>query len=94
LRQGLLCNLGNPKIAILFTSLLPQFVPDGSATLLSFLALGSPFAVMGFTWLCCFALLVDRAGGVFRRGGVRRAIDAIAGTVLVAFGARLATEPL
>ena len=93
-RQGLLCNLGNPKIAIFFTSLLPQFVPAGSATLLSFLALGAIFAAMGFTWLCGFALLVDRAGDVFRRGRVRRAMDAVTGTVLVVFGARLATEPL
>ena len=93
-RQGLLCNLGNPKIAIFFTSLLPQFVPAGSATLLSFLALGAIFAAMGFGWLCGFALLVDRAGDVFRRGRVRRAMDAITGTVLVVFGARLATEPL
>ena len=54
-RQGLLCNLGNPKIAIFFTSLLPQFVPAGSATLLSFLALGAIFAAMGFGWLCGFA---------------------------------------
>jgi threonine/homoserine/homoserine lactone efflux protein len=28
-RQGLLCNLLNPKIAVLFTSLIPQFVTPG-----------------------------------------------------------------
>src|SRR5439155_3702323 len=27
-RQGVLSNLGNPKIAVFFTSLLPQFAPE------------------------------------------------------------------
>jgi threonine/homoserine/homoserine lactone efflux protein len=27
--QGLLSNLGNPKMAVFFTSLLPQFAPHG-----------------------------------------------------------------
>src|SRR5581483_10747228 len=29
LRQGLLSDLGNPKMAVFFTSLLPQFAPRG-----------------------------------------------------------------
>ena len=91
-RQGLLCNLGNPKIAIFFTSLLPQFVPAGGATLLPFLGLGALFAAMGLGWLCGYALVVDRAGDVFRRGRLRRAMDAVTGAILVAFGAHLATE--
>ena len=28
MRQGVLSNLGNPKMAIFFTSLLPQFAPQ------------------------------------------------------------------
>jgi threonine/homoserine/homoserine lactone efflux protein len=31
LRQGLVSNLGNPKMAIFFASLLPQFAPEGKA---------------------------------------------------------------
>ena len=30
--QGMVSDLGNPKIAAFFTSLLPQFVPPGSST--------------------------------------------------------------
>ena len=32
-RQGVLSNLGNPKMAVFFTSLLPQFAPAGRAVL-------------------------------------------------------------
>ena len=45
-RQGLTSDLSNPKIAILFTSLLPQFVAARSPTLMPFLLLGSIFVAM------------------------------------------------
>src|SRR5215510_3964146 len=31
-QQGILSNLGNPKMAVFFTSLLPQFAPTGRAS--------------------------------------------------------------
>jgi threonine/homoserine/homoserine lactone efflux protein len=41
-RQGLLSSLGNPKLAVFFSSLLPPFVPVGAAPLPAMLALGRP----------------------------------------------------
>lgn len=90
-RQGLLSNLGNPKIAVFFVSLLPQFVSDGSESFLALAVLGIAFSLMGLAWLTLYAVVVARAGQ-FLRGRVRRAIDAVTGTILVAFGIRLATE--
>lgn len=91
-RQGLLSNLGNPKMAAFFTSLLPQFAPGGEASFAGLLALGLLFAAMTLTWLSAYALAVARAGDVLRRPRVRRALDAVTGAVLVAFGLRLATD--
>jgi threonine/homoserine/homoserine lactone efflux protein len=87
LRQGLLSNLGNPKMAVFFTSLLPQF----SDTFGALLALGLLFCTLTLTWLSVYALAIARAGDVLRRPRVRRAIDAVTGTALVALGVRLAT---
>jgi threonine/homoserine/homoserine lactone efflux protein len=87
LRQGLLSNLGNPKMAVFFSSLLPQF-GDSFAALLG---LGLLFCALTLTWLCAYALAIARAGDVLRRPRVRRTIDAITGTALVALGLRLAT---
>jgi len=39
-RQGLLSNLGNAKVAVFFTSLLPQFAPGGDPTFWTMLPLG------------------------------------------------------
>jgi threonine/homoserine/homoserine lactone efflux protein len=88
-RQGLLSNLGNPKMALFFTSLLPQF---GGGKFWTLLALGLVFATMTLVWLTGYAFAVARAGAFLRRTRVRRALDALFGTVLVAFGLRLATE--
>jgi threonine/homoserine/homoserine lactone efflux protein len=88
-RQGLVSNLGNPKMAIFFPSLLPQFAHSFAALL----SLGLVFALMTLVWLSAYALVVARAGHFLRRPRVRRTIDAVVGVVLVAFGVRLGTEP-
>jgi threonine/homoserine/homoserine lactone efflux protein len=87
-RQGVVSNLGNPKMAVFFTSLLPQFA-DSFAGLL---ALGLVFCSLTFVWLTGYAFAVSKAGDVLRRPAVRRVFDAILGTVLTALGIRLAAE--
>jgi threonine/homoserine/homoserine lactone efflux protein len=91
-RQGFVSNLGNPKMAAFFPSLLPQFVPAGEAAFAPLLVLGLLFCTMTLVWLTAYALVVSRAQGFLRRTGVRRALEAVTGTVLVALGLRLATE--
>ena len=91
-RQGLLSNLFNPKIAVVFTSLIPQFVEPGDAAVARTVVLAAIFIAMGLVWLVSYALLVAQVGTVLRRPAVRRVVNAIVGTVLVAFGVRLAWE--
>jgi threonine/homoserine/homoserine lactone efflux protein len=91
-RQGVLSNLGNPKMAVFFTSLLPPFAPTGDAAFPALLALGFLFCAMTLSWLAFYAAVVSQAGDVLRRLGVRRAIEAVTGTALVALGARLALD--
>jgi threonine/homoserine/homoserine lactone efflux protein len=92
LRQGLVSNLGNPKMAVFFLSLLPQFVTPGQASFAGFLLLGAVFALMTSVWLVAYALVVAKAGDLLRRSRVRRVLDGLTGAVLVALGVRLATE--
>ncbi len=83
-RQGLLSNLSNPKMAVFFTSLLPQFGASFAALTLHGLA----FSALTLTWLSCVAQL----GAALRMPAVRRALDVVSGLVLVGFGLRLAAE--
>ena len=90
-RQGLLSNLGNPKMAAFFPSLLPQFAPQEHAFPV-LLALGFVFCLLTLAWLTAYAFAVARAGDFLGRPAIRRVIDAVTGAVLVALGLRLATE--
>jgi len=91
-RQGVISDLGNPKMAIFFASLLPQFVPQGAATFSAFLLLGAVFILMTLAWLVLYATVVARAGDFLRRPSWRRTIEGVTGTVLIGLGLRLAAE--
>jgi RhtB (resistance to homoserine/threonine) family protein len=92
LRQGVLSDLGNPKIAVFFTSLLPQFVHGRGSAFVPLLFLGGLFAVLTLFWLAVYALAVGQASGWLRRPAVRQALDRFTGVVLIGFGVRLALE--
>ena len=91
-RQGLLSNLANPKMAVFFTSLLPQFAPSGDGAFLVMTALGLVFCLLTFVWLLLYAAVVAKAGDLLQRGPLRRALDAVMGTALVGLGARVAAQ--
>ena len=91
-RQGLLTNLFNPKIAVFYSTFLPQFIAPGDPVLLMSLALAGVHILMGLVWLSLYAWALDRAAARFRGSRVRRTLDAVTGTVLVGLGLRLAVE--
>jgi len=91
-RQGLLTNLFNPKIALFYTTFLPQFIgPDDPVLLLS-LAMAGVHIALGIVWLSAYAWLLDRAVATFKGSRLRRALDALTGVVLVGLGIRVAAD--
>ncbi|WP_405497113.1 LysE family translocator [Nocardia sp. NBC_00511] len=89
---GLLTDILNPKIGVLFVSFLPGFVPDGSPIVWTTLGFGAIYVLL--TALYC-AGLVAASGAIenwLRAPAIRRRLDALTGVVLVGFGVRLATE--
>jgi RhtB (resistance to homoserine/threonine) family protein len=91
-RQGFLSDLGNPKIGIFFTSLLPQFMAPGHSVLLPSLALGAVFVLMTLLWLSVYCLVAAQAAQTLQRPRVKAAMDRVTGVVLIALGLRLAIE--
>jgi threonine/homoserine/homoserine lactone efflux protein len=91
-RQGLLTNLFNPKIAVFYSTFLPQFIGPGDPVLLLSILLAGVHIGFGLVWLTAYAWLLDRTVTAFKSSRVRRALDALTGTVLVALGLRLAAE--
>ncbi|HEY4306129.1 MAG TPA: LysE family translocator [Gemmatimonadaceae bacterium] len=90
--QGFLTNVLNPKVAIFYLTILPQFVAPGDNVLKRSLLLASIHIAMGLVWLTAYAWFVDRLGGVLTRPRVKARLERITGGVLIALGARLAWE--
>jgi threonine/homoserine/homoserine lactone efflux protein len=90
-RQGLVTNLLNPKVAVYFLALLPQFLPADGSTLqtLELAAIATAGTVL---WFVTLAVVVGALKRFFSAGRVRRALDAVLGTVLVALGLKVAAE--
>jgi threonine/homoserine/homoserine lactone efflux protein len=91
-RQGLLTNLFNPKIAVFYSTFLPQFIGPGDSALAVSMLLACVHIALGIAWLSLYAWLLARAVEAFKGSRLRRALDALTGTVLVALGLRLAAE--
>jgi len=91
-RQGFLSNITNPKVLVFYLSVLPQFLEPARASTVDALGLAYTHAVLSLVWLCLLVTVFHRVRGWVSRARVRRALDALTGTVLVGFGLRLATE--
>ncbi|MFF4548747.1 LysE family translocator [Streptomyces sp. NPDC001435] len=94
LRQGFMTNALNPKASLTFLSLLPQFVPAGSAALPRTLLLALIVIGLTLVWFPTVALLVDRLGRWLRRPRAAMALRSATGVALTVLGAALLLEPL
>ncbi|RSD09322.1 LysE family translocator [Amycolatopsis eburnea] len=90
-RQGLFTNLLNPKVAVYFLALLPQFLPADGSTLQT-LELAAIATAGTVVWFVTLAVVVGALKKVFRDGRVRRGLDAVLGSLLVALGLKVAAE--
>jgi threonine/homoserine/homoserine lactone efflux protein len=91
-RTGLLTSLANPKLAVFFVALFPQFIPRGAAVLPCALAMVAVIVVFDLVWYSLLAYLVARAKRAFVAGGWGRRIERLTGAVLIGLGIRLAFE--
>ncbi|AXB44890.1 LysE family translocator [Amycolatopsis albispora] len=91
-REGFLSNVTNPKVLILYLSVLPQFLDPAVTTTLDALLLAYTVGVLGFLWLLVLLFFVHRVRVWLRRRRVRRTLDAVTGGALIGFGGLLAAE--
>jgi threonine/homoserine/homoserine lactone efflux protein len=90
--MGLITNAANPKAAVFTFAFYPQFIPAGYPLLPTAAALGLLQIILEIGIYLGLAALVGRVRTWFAQARVRRRLDAMCGTVLVALGVRVATE--
>jgi RhtB (resistance to homoserine/threonine) family protein len=92
-RQGVLTNVLNPKVALFFLALMPQFIAaDSPDKVLAFLALGFTFMTLGVFWCVVLAVAAAKLRGAFlRRPSMANVLNKVAGAMFIALGLKLAT---
>lgn len=90
-RAGLLTNVFNPKVAVFFLALLPQFLPDHPTPGDTLVLAAVSFAVTA-GWFTTVTLVVGAMKRLLDRRAVRRGLDTLMGSALLALGLRLAIE--
>jgi threonine/homoserine/homoserine lactone efflux protein len=88
-RIGLVASLTNPKLAVFFLALFPQFLDPHAAVLPWALAMAASIVAVDVLWFSTLTYLVERAGWLLRPR-VRRITERLTGTVMLGLGFRLA----
>lgn len=93
-KQGVLTNTFNPKVALFFLAFFPQFIDASYAySMVSFIILGLTFAVTGFIWCLCLALLASKFSENLRKNpAIEVLLNRVSGVVFIGLGIRLLTE--
>jgi threonine/homoserine/homoserine lactone efflux protein len=84
-------GLSNPKLAVFFVALFPQFLTPGAPVLPYALAMAATVVALDVLWFSTLAFAVDRARTLVRPR-VQSVFERCTGAVLVGLGVRLATE--
>lgn len=94
LTQAFLTNLLNPKAALFFLALLPQFIAaDATSKTAAFLLLGVIFVLENALWFLLVVMFITAIGGFFRGSSrARMILDKVTGTLFIGLGIRLAME--
>jgi threonine/homoserine/homoserine lactone efflux protein len=90
-RGGLITGIANPKLAVFFIALFPQFLHRGDPVLPYSLAMAATVVGIDLIYFSFLTIVVERAR-VMVTPKVRAAMERISGTVMVGLGVRLALE--
>ncbi|MGY5125281.1 LysE family translocator [Streptomyces nigrescens] len=89
-RQGMATNLLNPKMGAFYVAVLPQFIPADASQLAAGVLLAAVHILLAVMWAGALITLAQVLRDRLQRPSARRVLDRITGTVIAAFGLRLA----
>ncbi|KLU17024.1 MULTISPECIES: LysE family translocator [Xenorhabdus] len=83
---GLFANVLNPKVAIFFISILPQFINPALPPLRQIIILGIIDIVIGVLWWVIFVHAIHYIQNIFLKGNSQVIIESITNIFLLLFG--------
>lgn len=91
--EGALCELSNPKALLVFTSVIPQFVPATSGAI-ELMLFGGLFATLGMLSLIVYATVLGTTHRLVGQSRLGSALVRLGGAALAGFGIDLAIDPI
>lgn len=88
--ESVTANVLNPKAALFFVAVLPQFVSTSSGVAAQVVVLGLLDVALGVFWWAAFVLGVRGAGRLLGGARSRTLVDRVAGLALIGLGGVLA----
>jgi threonine/homoserine/homoserine lactone efflux protein len=89
-RLGVVTALSNPKVAIFYVALLPQFVPKGHAVLPATILFAAVQIAMSCSWYLVLASALGYVRPMLTRWRPR--FEALTGATMIAFGLKFAGD--
>jgi threonine/homoserine/homoserine lactone efflux protein len=90
--SGLMTSFANPKLAVFFIALFPQFVPDGASVLPTTLEMATLLIAIDLIYFSLLAFVVARAHHAVVSSKLARRIERLTGAVMIGLGVRVALE--
>lgn len=87
--KGLITNILNPKVAIFFLSLFPQFIHSQQTAVYDSLFLTFTYSVISASWYSSLAVFVDKFGSYLDDSTVKRRLQTVTGLLLIGLGMRI-----
>lgn len=91
-REGFLSNITNPKVLVMYLSVVPQFIDPTADSIAGPLLFAYTVAVLGGLYQLGLLFFVHRVRAWLQRRRVRRTLDGVTGSALIGFGVALAVE--
>ncbi|TDM54518.1 LysE family translocator [Aliivibrio fischeri] len=88
-KEGFLSNILNPKTAVFYLALLPQFINPEYSAFAQSLLMASIHFIIAMIWQGGVALLVEKAKQLMSSSVVKNRIERVTGAVLVMLGVNL-----
>ena len=90
-RQGFFTNILNPKVALFFLALLPQFVKSNAESAVPFLILGLTFIFIGSLWSLFLVWASARMSQALRQSKFSYYLNKIAGVIFITLDLNILT---
>lgn len=88
--KGFVSTLFNPKIALFFVSIFPQFIHNHKTIVSTSFVLTLLYAIVSFIWYSSLVLFIDKFRPVLSRQKIQKTIQYVTGILLIVLGLRIA----